>query len=62
MNASPVETFDGAAAIFTFAANQGTLKGIFWAMCAVLVIVVVSSIFHEIRVGSKVARRRGFRD
>ena len=62
MNTSPVETFEGAAAIFTFAANEGAVKGIFWAMCAVLVIVVVSSIFHEIRVGAKVARRRNFRD
>lgn len=61
MNSSPVESFDGAAEIFTFAASQGTLKGIFWAMCAVLVVVVVSSIMHEIRVGSKVARRRNFR-
>lgn len=62
MNSSPVETFEGAAAIFTFAAQEGTIKGIFWAMCAVLVVVVVSSIFHEIRVGAKVARRRNFRD
>ena len=62
MNASPVETFEGAAAIFTFAGSEGTLKGIFWAMCAVLVAVVVSSIIHEIRVGAKVARRRDYRD
>lgn len=58
MNSSPVEAMEGAAAIFTFANNTGMLKGLFWAMCAVLVVVVVSSIIHEIRVGSKVARRR----
>ena len=62
MNSSPVEAMEGAAAIFTFANSEGTLKGIFWAMCAVLVAVIVSSIIHEIRVGSKVARRREFRD
>ncbi|OED40061.1 hypothetical protein AB833_12830 [Chromatiales bacterium (ex Bugula neritina AB1)] len=58
MNSSPVETLDGAGAIFTFAHQLGTVKGIFWAMCAVLVFVVVSSIIHEIRVGAKVSRRR----
>lgn len=62
MNSSPFESFDGAAAIFTFAANQGTVEGIFWAMCAVLVLVVISSIIHEIRTGAKVARRRNLRD
>jgi hypothetical protein len=61
MNTSPVESFEGAAAIFTFAANEGAVKGIFWGMCAVLVLVVVSSIIHEIRVGAKVARRRDYR-
>lgn len=58
MNSSPVESFDGAAAIFTFAAQPGMVKGMFWAMCAVLVVVVLWSIIHEIRVGKKVARRR----
>ena len=58
MNTSPVESFDGAAAIFTFAAQEGALKGIFWAMCAVLVIVVVASMIHEISIGRKAARRR----
>ncbi len=58
MNSSPVEAMEGAAAIFTFANNPGMLQTIFWVMCAVLVVVVVSSIIHEIRVGSKVARRR----
>ncbi len=58
MNSSPVEAMEGAAAIFTFADKPGIVQGIFWAMCAVLVVVVVSSIIHEIRVGSKVARRR----
>jgi len=62
MNTSPVDSFDGAGAIFTFAANPGAVQGIFWGMCAVLVLVVVSSIIHEIRVGSKVAKRREFRD
>ena len=41
MNTSPVESFDGAAAIFTFAAHEGALKGIFWAMCAVLVLSLI---------------------
>lgn len=58
MNTSPVESFDGAAAIFTFAAQEGALKGIFWAMCAVLVIVIVASMIHEISIGRKAARRR----
>ena len=53
MNASPVESFEGAAAIFTFAANEGMLKGIFWMMCAVLVLVVLASIVHEIQVGAQ---------
>jgi len=57
MNSSPVESFDGAAAIFTFAAQEGTLKGIFWGMCALLVLVVFSSIVHEIAVGRKAKRR-----
>lgn len=57
MNSSPVEAMEGAAAIYTFAHQVGTVKGIFWAMCAVMVFVVVSSIIHEIRVGSKVAKR-----
>ncbi len=57
MNSSPVEAMEGAAAIYTFAHQASTVKGIFWAMCAVLVFVVVTSIIHEIRVGSKVARR-----
>ena len=59
MNSSPVESFDGAAAIFTFAAQPGFIKGMFWAMCVVMVVVVLWSIIHEIRVGKKVARRRG---
>lgn len=58
MNSSPVEAMEGAAAIFTYANNTGMLKGIFWAMCVVLVFVVVSSIIHEIRIGAKVSRRR----
>ena len=58
MNSSPVESFEGAAEIFTFAAQEGTLKGIFWAMCAVLVIVVLSSMVHEVAVGKKAARRQ----
>ena len=57
MNSSPVDSFEGAAAIFTFAAQEGTLKGIFWAMCAVLVVVVVSSMVHEVAIGRKAARR-----
>ena len=57
MNSSPVESFEGAAAIFTFAAQEGALKGMFWAMCAVLVVVVVSSMVHEVAIGRKVARR-----
>ncbi len=57
MNASPVETMEGAAAIFTFAAQEGAIKGIFWGMCAVLVLVVVASMIHEVAVGRKVARR-----
>ena len=58
MNSSPVESFDGAAAIFTFAAQPGFIKGMFWAMFVVMVVVVLWSIIHEIRVGKKVARRR----
>lgn len=58
MNASPVETMEGAAAIFTFAAQEGLVKGIFWAMCAVLILVVVSSAIHEIAIGRKASRRR----
>jgi len=58
MNSSPVESFDGAAAIFTFAANPGMVKGLFWAMCAVMVVVVLWSIVHEIKVGKKIAKRR----
>ena len=57
MNASPVETFEGAAAIFTFAAQEGMVKGIFWAMCAVLVLVVLSSMIHEVAIGRKASRR-----
>jgi len=57
MNASPVESMEGAAAIFTFAAQEGTVKGIFWGMCAVLVLVVVASMVHEIAIGRKAARR-----
>ena len=57
MNASPVDSFEGAAAIFTFAAQEGMVKGIFWAMCAVLVLVVVASMIHEVSVGSNVARQ-----
>lgn len=57
MNPSPVESFDGAAAIFTFANQQGIVNGLFWAMCAVLVLVVVSSAIHEIALGRKAARR-----
>ena len=58
MNSSPVVSFDGAAAIFTFAAQPGFIKGMFWAMCVVMVVVVLWSIIHEIRIGKKVARRR----
>ena len=57
MNASPVESFEGAAAIFTFAAQEGVVKGLFWGMCAVLVLVVVASMAHEVAIGRKVARR-----
>ena len=57
MNTSPVESFEGAAAIFTFAAQEGAVKGIFWGMCAVLVLVVVASMVHEVAIGRKVARR-----
>lgn len=57
MNSSPVETLEGAAAIFTFAAQEGTLKGIFWAMCAVLVLVVVASMMHEVSIGRKAAKK-----
>ncbi len=57
MNASPVESFDGAGAIFTFAGQQSTVEGIFWAMCAVLVLVVVASAIHEIAIGRKASRR-----
>ena len=57
MNSSPVETMEGAAAIFTFAANETAVKGIFWGMCAVLVLVVVSSMIHEVAIGRKAARR-----
>ncbi len=57
MNSSPVETFEGAGAIFTFAGQEGIVQGIFWAMCAVLVLVVVSSAIHEIAIGRKAARR-----
>lgn len=57
MNPSPVESMEGAAAIFTFAHEQGIINGIFWAMCAVLVLVVVSSAIHEVAIGRKAARR-----
>jgi len=57
MNSSPVESFVGAAEIFTFAAQEGTLKGIFWGMCAVLVLVVVASMIHEVSVGRKAAKK-----
>jgi len=58
MNSSPVESMEGAAAIFTFAAQEGTVKGIFWAMCAVLVFVVVASMMHEFAIGRRVAKQR----
>ena len=58
MNASPVETMEGAAAIFTFAAQESLVKGIFWGMCAVLVLVVVASMIHEVAIGRKAARRQ----
>jgi hypothetical protein len=57
MNSSPVDSFDGAAAIFTFAANEGLLKGTFWVMCGILVLVVVASMVHEIAVSKRIARR-----
>lgn len=57
MNSSPVEAMEGAGAIFTFAAQEGMVKGLFWAMCAVLVLVVVSSAIHEIAIGRKASRR-----
>lgn len=56
MNASPVETMEGAAAIFTFANEPPMLAGIFWVMCAVCVIVIVSSMVHEIAIGRKAAK------
>ncbi len=58
MNASPVETMEGAGAFFTFAAQPELVQGIFWAMCAVLVLVVVSSAIHEIAIGRKASRRQ----
>jgi len=58
MNSSPVESLDGAAAIFTFAAQEGMVKGLFWAMCAVLVFVVVASMVHEFAIGRRVAKQR----
>jgi hypothetical protein len=58
MNSSPVESFDGAAAIFTYAAQPGMVQGLFWAMCAVMVVVVLWSIIHEIKIGKRIARRR----
>lgn len=58
MNSSPVESLDGAAAIFTFAAQEGMVKGIFWAMCAVLVFVVVASMLHEFAIGRRVAKQQ----
>lgn len=57
MNASPVESFDGAGVIYTFGNSPEMLKGIFWVMCAVLAIVVVASIIHEIRVGGRHKQR-----
>ncbi len=57
MNSSPVESFEGAAAIFTFADNPGVVQGIFWAMCAAMVFVVLVSMIHEVRIGKKAARR-----
>jgi len=57
MNSSPIDSFDGAAAMFTFAANEGLLKGTFWVMCGILVLVVVSSMVHEITVGKRLAKR-----
>jgi len=58
MNPSPVESMEGAAAIFTFANQQGIVNAIFWAMCAVLVLVVVASMIHEVAIGRKASRRQ----
>lgn len=57
MNSSPIESMEGAAAIFTFAAQEGVVKGIFWGMCAVLVLVVLFSMIHEVSIGRKVANK-----
>jgi len=57
MNTSPVETLEGAAAYFNYANNPTMLQGIFWLMCGVMVLVVLSSIVHEISVGRKHRKR-----
>lgn len=57
MNTSPVESFDGAGAIFNFANNPAMLHAIFWMMCAVMVLVVLGSIVHEISVGRRHRKR-----
>ncbi len=57
MNTSPVESFDGAGVIYTFGGNPEMLQAIFWLMCAVMVLVVLGSIVHEISVGRKHKKR-----
>lgn len=57
MNSSPVEAMEGAGVIYSFASQPQLVQGIFWAMCAVLVLVVVASAIHEIAIGRKAARR-----
>lgn len=57
MNTSPIKNFEDVAEFFTFANNPQMLQAIFWLMCAVMVLVVVGSIVHEISVGRKLKKR-----
>ena len=46
INSSPIETFEGAAAIFTFAGSGGAAFW-FWIMCALCIVPLVVSLKAE---------------
>ena len=46
INSSPIETWEGAAAFFTFAGGSGAVFW-FWVMCALCIVPLVVSLRAE---------------